>query len=248
MPRSKRTVADIQERYEDLASLWSARNAAIEEMRNLFFLNHYGESTKNAPNEGGVNAWRTPSRSEGSNLDANGAYRVTSSEYTDFALSIRSMMMAQAPIIRCYADKDTKIGDEPSQNTEKVLLGVRYVNRIRQERDFMDDLVHDTIVCGWSCVYSYWDEDFEKTYEDDNWRDFPLVVKAMPPEHCYPKPGGKRGRWREVLYAYEREIGEIEDEFDIKLSKTRKGDGGAPKDDDEKVMFYDDWWWEGEKV
>ena len=252
---AKRSITDIHDRFNDLQSFWSGRNDTIAQMRDLYFMNHYPEAggtgavdIRNAAGTAvSIGSSSSVSSTGRASLDANGAYRVTSSEYTDFALNIRSMMMAQAPVIRCYADKETKTGDERSQNAEKVLLGVRYVNRIRQERDFMDDLVHDAIVCGWSCIYSYWDEEFEKTYKDDNWRDFPLVVKAMPPEHCYPKPGGRRGRWREIMYAYEREIGEVEEEFDVRLSKSRSKDS-SKKEDDDKVLFYDDWWWEGDKV
>ena len=247
---AKKTVSDIQERAETLKQLWKGRNDAIAHYNDLFFLKHYsGTTSTNAPNEGGVNAWRTPGRSSAANLDSNGAYRVTATDYTDFTVSLRSMVMAQQPVIRCYSDKENRIGDERAQLAEKVLMAIRYVNRMRAERDFIDDAVHEQFSTGWSVIYAYFDEELAKSYEKDGeWRDFPIIIKSMPAQHCYPKPGGKRGRWREVVYSWEREVADVEDEFDVKLTKTRNkfrsGEKANVDAGDEPVDFYDYWWWE----
>ena len=96
MPR--RTIADIQERAKTLISLWDGRNQAIAHNRDLFALEHYGKGGKSqgavdTPNAAGT-AVSIGSPSSGgagtgtrTNLDSNGAYRVTSSEYTDFTLN-----------------------------------------------------------------------------------------------------------------------------------------------------------------
>lgn len=250
----KPNISEITERAETLKELWKGRNDGIYHNRDLFHLNHYGSLNSNVDssgrNLGGVGAWRTPSRSEGTNLDSNGAYRVTSSEYTDFTLSLRSMVMAQAPVIRCYSDKESKVGDERAQSAEKVLMAIRYVNQMRQEADFVDAAVHEQFSSAWTVFYSYFDEELAKQYEKDgNWHDFPIIIKTMPAEHCYMKPGGGKYAWREMVYSWEREIADVEDEFNVKLSKSRAKYRKEGRDaGDELVDFYDYWWREGPDV
>ena len=117
----------------------------------------------------------------------------------------------------------------------------------------MDNAVHEVFSAGTPCSTRYFDEELDETYKKDgNWRDFPVIIKTMPPEHCFPKPGGKRGKWREVAYAWEREIAEVEDEFNVKLTKSRskfRKDGKEAMDaGDALVDFYDYWWWEKDAV
>lgn len=236
-------VGHIQEEFRELQLYWSARDSEIQEMRKLFFLDHYGAEMTSG-NIGGVDNYRLPARGR-SQLDASGAYRVTSSEYTDYILALRAMLVAQPPIIRAYSDKDSKIADEAAQTAEKLLMGVRYVNHRRSERDFLDTLIDSILVTGWGIIYTYWDTALAKHYgEEGNWLDFPIVIRCLPPEHCYPRPGGRYGRWQSILYTWERPVAEIEEEWEIDLWPKKT----SPPTLNDKLRFYDFWEWKGKEV
>jgi hypothetical protein len=242
------SIAEVQERVATLQARYSGRNTAIEQARKLFFLDHYNDTGNDSSgNDGGVNSWKAP-RTSTPTVDANGAYRVTCSDYTDYVYAMRSMMGANLPIIRCYSDKATKPGDEKISNAEKICQAVLYNARYRSERDVMQDFYDQGFVSGWGCAYAYWDEELAEDYEneDSSWQDFPLVLKFMPPEYAYMSEGGKRGRWSEFIYSWKRPIRDIENEWNVKLKKTRAAD--KEKDGDSEIEYTDFWYWEGKAL
>ncbi len=235
------TLTEIQEKTKDLQTVWAGRNDAIDEARKLFFLDHYDSSADdNLPR---TSSDIRPPRTSTPTVDANGAYRVTCSDYTDYVFAMRSMLGANLPIIRCYSDKGSKPSDENISNAEKICQAVIYNARYRSERDVMQDFYDQGFVSGWGCAYAYWDEELAEDYdsEDSSWQDFPLVLKFMPPEYAYMSEGGKRGRWSEFAYSWKRPIRDIENEWNVKLKKTRSKDKDL--DGDDKVEYTDFWYW-----
>lgn len=64
--------------------------------------------------------------------------------------------------------------------------------------------------------------------------ELPIVIQAVDPSYVYPRPGGRRGRWKAVCFACKRPAGEIEDEWSVKITDLEIAE-------DDLVLFVDYW-------
>ena len=208
----------------ELRSFYRKRNEQIDEMHDLYFLDHFKGRGQKA----------------GETLVATNK----ATNIVDLAVGI----LTSNPM-RIHADRvvsETEEDEREESEVEKYLSSILYINNERMDEDIEVQLAFD-VLNGGGCIRHYWDSDIQPSMQQDEmgmqtgvFKELPIGLEVVDIRNVFGQEGGPKGKYRAVIHATKRKVRDIEDEWGVSLK-----DYPEERQKDKEIDYYDYWGWEG---
>lgn len=199
----------------ELRTRFGSRNKIIDDMRDLYFLEHHKGRVPEA-----------------------GETLITTSKATNIVDLGVGILSSNPMRIRVYSGVgETEESKNASNHVERFLRAALYINNERYETDIEVESITDQLRDGWAAIYSYWDRDTEK--DEQGYKELPVHLKVVEVKNLYWDEGGPRGKYRSFVYSCDREVRSIEEEWGVEIPGFESLDSKK-----QKVKYVDYWEWQ----
>ncbi len=147
--------------------------------------------------------------------------------------------------IRAYRIHESKDDESDSTLVEKLLRACIYVNDERHETDLINEVTFDQLLGG-AVVRATWDDDTQYDEQESqlgtpsrSYDELPIDLSVIPLSNIWYQEGGKRGRFKWIIYHDRRTVEDIEDEWGVELQDYKN----QLERDKIEVDYYDYWGW-----